>query len=345
MVARIDVVRTAYEGLVEQIAGLDAQIAELSRQEAIKATELEGSQGAPCRAACATRTTKTAPPCSRPSCRATPSPTSCSQVSYLVDVGQQDKALAQQIARDQETLAAIHQMTASTRVATESLRVETAAQKKELDGQLLELKTTQDQLKMLEDATEVALAKQRSAFSKASKNKAALERALAQAQAARQTLEKEIDKLVAEQFRHGNIPSQYNGTLTWPMPGAITQDFGCTGFGWEPPEGGCAHFHRGIDIVAAEGTEIKASADGQVVYIGWNWADGADPAWIVIIAHAQGFESWYAHMQPRRPVATGETVKAGTVIGFEGNTGHSTGAHLHWAVRINGVFVNPRLFV
>jgi murein DD-endopeptidase MepM/ murein hydrolase activator NlpD len=82
-----------------------------------------------------------------------------------------------------------------------------------------------------------------------------------------------------------------------------------------------------------------------VVYIGWNWADGADPAWIVIIAHAQGFETWYAHMQPRRPVELGQFVKAGTVVGYEGNTGHSTGAHLHWAVRSGSVFVNPRLFV
>jgi murein DD-endopeptidase MepM/ murein hydrolase activator NlpD len=81
------------------------------------------------------------------------------------------------------------------------------------------------------------------------------------------------------------------------------------------------------------------------VYCGWNYADGADPAWIVIIAHSQSLQTWYAHMVPSCPVGAGGSVRSGTVIGHEGNTGHSTGAHLHWAVYMNGSFVNPRLFL
>jgi len=65
----------------------------------------------------------------------------------------------------------------------------------------------------------------------------------------------------------------------------------------------------------------------------------------VIIAHSQKLETWYAHMVPNCPVHAGGSVKQGQVIGHEGNTGHSTGAHLHWAVRFNGDFVNPRLFL
>ena len=99
----------------------------------------------------------------------------------------------------------------------------------------------------------------------------------------------------------GNIPSQYNGTLTWPMAGDLTQNFGCTGVVWEPPKGSCPHFHNGIDLVAPYGTPVKASGDGVVVYIGWNYADGPDPAWIVIIAHSDALQTWYAHMQPRYP--------------------------------------------
>ena len=129
------------------------------------------------------------------------------------------------------------------------------------------------------------------------------------------------------------------------MAGSVTQNYGCTGFSWEPPVGSCAHFHQGIDIVAAEGTPVRASGSGTVVYCGWNYADGADPAWIVIIAHSEGLQTWYAHMEPRYPVHAGDHVSRGQVIGYEGNTGHSTGAHLHWATWFNGDFANPRLFL
>ena len=131
------------------------------------------------------------------------------------------------------------------------------------------------------------------------------------------------------------------------MVGDVTQQFGCTGFSWEPAVGTCDHFHHGIDIVAPYGTEIKAAGDGTVVYIGWNYADGADPAWIVIIAHSTGLQTWYAHMSPSYPggITTGSHVTQGQVVGYEGATGHATGAHLHWGVSFDGEFVNPRLFI
>jgi murein DD-endopeptidase MepM/ murein hydrolase activator NlpD len=128
------------------------------------------------------------------------------------------------------------------------------------------------------------------------------------------------------------------------MAGTITQDFGCTGFSWEPPNGSCAHYHNGIDIVAPYGSPVHAAGAGRVVYVGWNYADGSNPAWIVVIAHSQELATWYAHLQPRYPVRAGDTVSQGQVIGYEGSTGHSTGAHLHWIVTFNGTPVNPRLF-
>ena len=90
-----------------------------------------------------------------------------------------------------------------------------------------------------------------------------------------------------------------------------------------------------------------ASGDGKVVYCGWNYADGSDPAWIVVIAHSASLSTWYAHMLPRHPngIRSGSHVRAGQIIGYEGNTGHSTGAHLHWAVMYRGSFTNPRLFL
>ncbi len=268
-----------------------------------------------------------------------------SQVSYTIDVGEQDKALAEQIVSDQEALNAMRQSVAETRTATDELRIATAAQKVKLDAALKELKAAQKELRKLEVATARALAIQKAAYRKLAANKTNLAKAMKITAKAKAALARQISDLVAQQYAQGNIPSQYNGTLKWPMVGQVTQDYGCTGFSWEPPLGSCAHFHQGIDIVAPNGTPVKSSGAGKVVYCGWNYADGADPAWIVIIAHSQALETWYAHLQPSCPVNAGGSVRAGQTIGHEGNTGHSTGAHLHWAVRFNNEFANPRLFL
>ena len=271
-----------------------------------------------------------------------------SEVSYTIDVSEQDKALAEQIVTDQATLESVHESVQDVRTTTDEVRIETAAQKKKLDGQLRELKAAQAELKRLEAATKRALTVQKAAFAKLAASKKNLAKAIAATAAARRQLATKISDLVARQYQLGNIPSQYNGSLKWPMSGVMSQDFGCTGFSWEPPLGSCAHFHQGIDLVAPCGTPIKAAGSGRVAYIGWNYADGADPAWIVIVAHSANLTTWYAHMKAYSypgGISTGSVVKTGQVIGYEDTTGHSTGCHLHWMVQYNGSFVNPRLFV
>ncbi len=266
------------------------------------------------------------------------------EMSTQLDAAEQDRVLAQQIALDRETLLSLHQTVVATRAQTNTLRQETAVQKQQLDRRLADLEAARTKLVKLEKATKAALAEQKAQHAKLAADETKLRKAMASAAAAKKKLESRIDALVAKQFRAGNIPSVYNGTLRWPMSGAISQDYGCTGFSWEPPRGNCAHFHKGIDIVAASGTPVVASAAGRVVYVGWNWPDGYDPAFIVIVAHSSNLTTWYAHLQPRYPVKAGEVVAAGQVIGYEGNTGRSTGAHLHWMVEYNGQWVNPRLF-
>ena len=267
------------------------------------------------------------------------------EMSAQLDAADQARLLAAQIATDRETLLSLHQTVEQTQAATTELSQEAGVQRDELELKLAELKKTQAKLAKLEKAVKAYLAAQKADYARMTADAAKLKKAMASAEASKKKLQKKIDQLVAAQFSHGNIPSQYNGTLIWPMSGTVTQDFGCTGFSWEPAYGSCSHYHNGIDIVAAYGTPVRASAAGRVVYIGWNYADGADPAWIVIIAHASNLTTWYAHLQSRYPVRAGQVVSKGEVIGYEGNTGHSTGAHLHWMVELNGTFANPRLFV
>jgi murein DD-endopeptidase MepM/ murein hydrolase activator NlpD len=344
MVAKINIVKRNYQAQVAKLQQLDVQLDRITVQESVMTVNLRE------RKALLAERLRQAYDIDRTSMLETFLSAGSftdvlSEVSYSIDVGEQDKALAEQIVHDQANLAAIHDAVTQTRAATDDMRVQTAAQKVKLDASLKELKVAQAELRRLEAETARALAVQKAAYRKLAANKTNLAKAMAAAAHAKAVLAQRISDLVAAAYAQGNIPSAYNGTLRWPMVGQVTQPFGCTGFSWEPPLGDCAHFHQGIDIVAPYGTPVKASGDGKVVYCGWNYADGADPAWIVIIAHSQSLETWYAHLVPNCPAGAGRIVSQGQVIGHEGNTGHSTGAHLHWAVRFNGTFVNPRLFL
>ena len=346
MQGRINDVKAQYDGLVTQLDALDAKLIDVQTREAAKRDELierKALLGQRLRSAYDTDRTSLL----ESFLSGGTFTDLLTEVSYYIDVGEQDKALAVQIVHDQEVLASLHQTVVDTRTQTEELRVETAAQRTALDQSMADLKEAKAILKKLEKATAIALAQQKRAYATLASNKSAARKALARSAAAEKRLQAQISEIIRKQASNGRIPSDYNGTLEWPMGGEVTQNFGCTGFGWEPPLGSCSHFHRGIDIVADYGTPVRASGDGEIVYIGWNYADGADPAWIVIVAHSQSLQTWYAHMEPRYPggIRVGSHVSKGQVIGYEGNTGHSTGAHLHWAVMLDGEFANPRLFI
>jgi murein DD-endopeptidase MepM/ murein hydrolase activator NlpD len=268
------------------------------------------------------------------------------EMSIYMDVAEQDKALAEQITKDKEALTVLRQTVADTRDRTNALRQQTAAQERELDRNLLELEETRAALKKLEKAVAKSLREQKARYAALARNKANAAKLIREAAAKQKKLAREIDRLIQEQIDKGKIPSQFNGTFRWPMDKfTVSGEYGCTSFSWYAPGNGCAHYHNGIDLVAPYGTPVRSAAAGTVVYVGWNWADGADPAWIVVVAHSGSLRSWYAHMQPKRPVSVGQSVRKGQVIGYEGNTGRSTGAHLHWMVERNGSFVNPRLFL
>ncbi len=270
-----------------------------------------------------------------------------SDVDYYTALGAADRTLAEQIVQDQATLAQMHTNVVQTKASTQELADETAARKKQLDAEMAQLDQTKAQLASVQKQMQDQLATQRSQDAKLAQSKAQLDAAMKANGQALNDLGKKIDQLIAAQISRGHIPSQYNGTLRWPMGGVITQEFGCTGFPSEPPMGSCAHFHIGIDLAAPCGTAVVASGPGTVVFVGYNPYDAPPRAWIVIIAHSAGLQTWYAHMSPSVPagISYGAQVVAGQVVGYEASTGHSTGCHLHWAVRLNGVFSNPRLFV
>ncbi len=125
--------------------------------------------------------------------------------------------------------------------------------------------------------------------------------------------------------------------LVCPIPGApIIQKFGPTSFALEPPYGGYAHFHTGVDLLAGYGTPITAAAGGTVTAVGM-----ADYYGIrVEITDSYGLVEIYAHMS-EAGVAMGQQVQQGDKIGLVGSTGLSIGAHLHLQLEIGGIPTDP----
>ncbi len=270
------------------------------------------------------------------------------EVSYHLDFAEQDRQLAEQIVADQKVLTVMHQTVATLRAQTASLRGTADAQRVKLQADLKALAAAQARLAKLDAETKRLLARQQTAFAAMSKDKKKLAAAILASQKAEAALQKQIDALVAEQARGGRIPSVYNGTLSWPMGGTVTQGYGCTGFSWEPGLGSCAHWHNGIDIAAPIYTPIRAAGPGTVIFAGPNPYDAYPKAWIVIIAHSSHLLTWYAHIDNGAhlpAVRAGDHVVTGEIIAYEGMTGHTTGPHLHWMVELDSVFVNPRLFL
>ncbi len=114
-----------------------------------------------------------------------------------------------------------------------------------------------------------------------------------------------------------------------------------SGFGYRrDPKGAGTRMHEGTDLAGASGTPIYATADGVVTHAGWEGGYGR----LVKIEHAFGLETRYAHMSQIR-VSEGDRVSRGDRIGDMGNTGRSTGTHLHYEVRAGGEARNPMNFI
>jgi murein DD-endopeptidase MepM/ murein hydrolase activator NlpD len=133
-------------------------------------------------------------------------------------------------------------------------------------------------------------------------------------------------KIRAAQSHSTVTPAPSSAGFIWPVSAPITSPFG--------PRWG--RMHEGIDLGAGYGTPIAAAAAGTVIYAGWEGGYGN----LVVIDHGGGLATAYGH-QSRIAVSVGQQVAQGQTIGYVGSTGHSTGPHLHFEVRVNGQPVDP----
>ena len=240
------------------------------------------------------------------------------QLDYLGQIGNQDKAIARAVAqaRDRARVARDQTATLRNRVSAEyqTVAFRTYAEK----GVQERLLGTQSSLTGARATKQQALAAVKNAEDRFVNEANSLEASSA-------AIEAQIN--AADPGTPGGTASSPSAAgLIWPVAGPITSPFGMR---W-------GKLHPGIDIGASMGTPIHAAASGNVVYAGWMTGYGN----LTVIDHGGGIATAYGH-QSKLEVAVGDQVTQGQEIGLVGSTGFSTGPHLHFEVRVNGVPVDP----
>jgi len=163
-----------------------------------------------------------------------------------------------------------------------------------------------------------------------------------------QVLAQKLDKLSAEATRQEQSLQELQAYFQdqksllasvpsiWPTRGWVTSDFGSR----LDPYTSERVMHAGLDIAGPHGKEIVSPSDGTVVFAGLEGGYGN----VLVIDHGYGIKTRYGHLSFIK-VKSGERIKRGDIVANMGNTGRSTGPHLHYEVRVNGIAQNPRKFI
>jgi murein DD-endopeptidase MepM/ murein hydrolase activator NlpD len=241
---------------------------------------------------------------------------------FVSRIGAQDRQIAYQVAVAKRKAAA-------ERLATSRTRRLTAATVSVISARTDEARAARDRLASNRDTLASARELKRSA--------------LVDSRETREEYLSEVEALAAQSaalaaaIRESQAGAGSAGTgapsaagLIWPADGVVTSGFGKR---W-------GRMHEGIDIAAPIGTPIWAAAAGTVIHAGWLSGYGS----LVVVDHGNGLATAYAHASAIL-VVLGQQVSQGETIALVGSTGHSTGPHLHFEVRINGVAVDPLLYL
>jgi len=145
-----------------------------------------------------------------------------------------------------------------------------------------------------------------------------------------QSLVESVEQLEYDNKKFSRTPS------VWPTDGRISSGFGAR----RHPIFGDIRPHEGVDIYARKGTPIIATAEGKIIRAAWKVGYGLT----VVIDHDYGYRTLYAHCS-RIKKNKGDIVERGEVIALVGNTGVTTGPHLHYEVMVNGKNVNPANYI
>jgi murein DD-endopeptidase MepM/ murein hydrolase activator NlpD len=240
------------------------------------------------------------------------------QVAFMTDIGVQDRRIATEVSHAKAQVKAARAKTKKVRSTVQS------------EAKVITARTEQTRLvrnELLGARDQIASTKQQKLtdLSQLSASERAEAEEIDSLQASSAALTARIQAAQAQHSSSGpSTPS--SAGLIWPASGPVTSPFG---FRW-------GRMHEGIDIGASYGSAIHAAAGGTVIYCGWESGYGN----LTVIDHGGNLATAYGH-QSSIAVTCGQQVSQGQVIGYVGSTGHSTGPHLHFEVRINGSPVDP----
>lgn len=241
---------------------------------------------------------------------------------FVSRIGLQDQQIAGQV----ETAK---RLAAEKRRATEETQRLTAATVSVIAARTDEARTVRNQLASNRDTLAAARRLKQSA--------------LATSRETREDYVEEVEALAAQSaslaaaIRDAQAGAGSTGTGTpsasgfiWPVNGTVV-----SGFGWR-----WGRMHEGIDITASSGTPNWAAAAGTIIHAGWLGGYGN----LVVVDHGNGLATAYAHASVIL-VGVGQQVAQGETVSLVGSTGNSSGPHLHFEVRVNGVAVDPLLYL
>lgn len=216
-------------------------------------------------------------------------------------------------------------------------KAELEAEKQELEQAMAELESAKAALEDKSDQLSANIQAQDATISKLDADAKAQEQVVAEKQKLADEAEAAYEQWVQQNASSGSGVCAEG--FIWPLPGAgrVTTEFGADQW----VNGVFSSGHKGIDIAIAGGTPIYAAHNGTVAATTGHWSYGN----VVMIDNGDGISTLYAHMQSAAIVSVGQTVTQGQVIGYVGSTGNSSGNHLHFEVRVNGVRQNPRNYI
>jgi len=243
-------------------------------------------------------------------------------VEFLSRIGAQDRLIARQVESAKLRAAAERRATADTRRLT-------AATVSVISARTEEARSVRDRLAANRDTLAAARELKQSAVASSRESR---EEYLAEVNAlAAQSA------ALAEAIRGSQAQAGSSGTgapsaagLIWPVDGIVVSGFGMR---W-------GRMHEGIDVTASTGTPVRAAAAGTIIHAGWLGGYGN----LVVVDHGNGLATAYAHASAIL-VVVGQQVGQGEMVSLVGSTGNSSGPHLHFEVRVNGVAVDPLLYL